>query len=105
MDIGIAADVGTLQRFPKIIGNDSLAREYAYTGRKFSAAEAIKIGFVSRLFDTREAALAGALDVARSIASKSPVAIQGTKVHLNYSRDHSVQEGLQNMVGKSMGTS
>lgn len=54
VDIGMAADVGTLQRFPKIIGSDSLARELVYTARKFSAAEALQHGFVSRLFDNPE---------------------------------------------------
>lgn len=102
MDIGIAADVGTLQRFPKIVGNDSLVRELAFTARKFYAAEAKSIGFVSRLFVSREAMLAGAMDIASSIAAKSPVAVQGTKVHLNYSRDHSVEEGLDHMVGCSL---
>lgn len=49
--MGLAADIGTLQRFPKITGNDSLARELALTGRKFSAGEAKEIGFVSRVID------------------------------------------------------
>lgn len=99
VDIGMAADVGTLQRFPKIVGNDSLVRELAFTARKFYAAEAKSIGFVSRLFDSRETMLKAAMDVASLIAAKSPVAVQGTKVHLNYSRDHGVQEGLEHMVG------
>ena len=51
MDVGLAADIGTLQRFPKITGNDSLARELALTGRKFSAKEAREIGFVSEVVD------------------------------------------------------
>lgn len=45
--MGLAADIGTLQRFPKITGNDSLAREFALTGRKFNAEEAKEIGFIS----------------------------------------------------------
>ncbi|OQV24707.1 Delta(3,5)-Delta(2,4)-dienoyl-CoA isomerase, mitochondrial [Hypsibius exemplaris] len=98
VDIGMAADVGTLQRFPKIVGNDSLVREFALTGRNFSASEASKIGFVSRTFDSRASMMSLALDVAKKIASKSPVAIQSTKINLNYSRDHSVHEGLQNQI-------
>ena len=46
VDIGLAADIGTLQRFPKIVGNDSLVRELVYTARKFTSQEAKEIGFV-----------------------------------------------------------
>lgn len=46
IDIGLAADLGTLQRFPKIVGNDSLVRELVYTARKFSAEEAKKLGLI-----------------------------------------------------------
>lgn len=53
--LGMAADVGTLQRFPKIIGNDSLNRELVYTGRVFKADEALQIGFVSRILNDEKA--------------------------------------------------
>lgn len=95
VDIGLAADVGTLQRLPKIIGNDSLARELAFTARPFYADEAKEMGLVSRLFADKETMINRTLDVASLIASKSPIAIQGTKVNLIYSRDHTVAEGLQ----------
>lgn len=95
VDIGIAADVGTLQRLPKIIGNDSLARELAYTARPFYADEAKEMGLVSRVFPDKETMINGTLDIASLIASKSPIAVQGTKVNLIYSRDHSVPESLQ----------
>jgi delta(3,5)-delta(2,4)-dienoyl-CoA isomerase len=49
INVGLAADIGTLQRFPKIVGSDSIARELALTGRKFGAEEARQIGFVSRV--------------------------------------------------------
>jgi delta(3,5)-delta(2,4)-dienoyl-CoA isomerase len=95
VDVGLAADVGTLQRLPKIIGNDSIARELAFTGRRWLAEEALAHGFLSRVLATREALLVSATTLAVEIAGKSPVAVQGTKLNLNYSRDHTVQEGLE----------
>ncbi|XP_068224121.1 delta(3,5)-Delta(2,4)-dienoyl-CoA isomerase, mitochondrial-like [Palaemon carinicauda] len=97
VDIGLAADVGTLQRLPKIIGNESLVRELAFSARKIFASEAEKCGLVSRIFDSKESMMSGALDMAEMIASKSPVAVQNTKTSLIYARDHSVQEGLDYM--------
>eukprot|EP00058_Branchiostoma_floridae_P019058 XP_002604547.1 hypothetical protein BRAFLDRAFT_58778 [Branchiostoma floridae] len=97
VDIGLAADVGTLQRLPKIIGNDSLARELAFTSRRFEAEEAKQMGLVSGIYPDRAAVLEAALDLASTIASKSPIAVQGTKVSMVYSRDHSVQEGLDHV--------
>lgn len=103
VDIGLAADLGTLQRFPKLIGNDSLARELAYTARKMYADEAKEIGFVSRIFVDREKLMEGALELAKTIASKSPVAVQGSKISLNYSRDHTVQDGLNQIMTWNQG--
>ncbi|XP_071079615.1 delta(3,5)-Delta(2,4)-dienoyl-CoA isomerase, mitochondrial-like [Haliotis cracherodii] len=97
VDIGLAADVGTLQRFPKVVGNDSLVRELVYTARKFYADEALAIGYVSRIFPNKEVMVEGALDLAVLIASKSPIAVQGSKVSLVYSRDHGVTEGLEHI--------
>lgn len=97
VDIGITADLGTLQRFPKVIGNDSLVRELVYTARKMYADEAKQLGFVSRVFVDRDKMIQGALELAKTIATKSPVAVQGSKISLNYSRDHSVQEGLDHI--------
>lgn len=94
---GLAADVGTLQRLPKVIGSESLVRELAYTARKMFADEAAQAGLVSRVLQDKETLLKAALDVAASIAAKSPVAVQGTKHNLNYARDHSVAEGLDYM--------
>ncbi|XP_078097787.1 delta(3,5)-Delta(2,4)-dienoyl-CoA isomerase, mitochondrial isoform X2 [Mustelus asterias] len=94
MDIGMAADVGTLQRFPKVIGNASLVNELIYTARKMMADEALSCGLMSRTFEDKEAMLDGAFEMASEIASKSPVAVQGAKLNLIYSRDHSVKDGL-----------
>jgi len=94
VDIGIAADVGTLQRLPKIIGHEGKLRELAYTARRFDAVEAHRIGFLSEVFESQEAALAGAMALAKEIASKSPLGVVGTKRMLTHARDHSVQDGL-----------
>ncbi|KAI8992652.1 ClpP/crotonase-like domain-containing protein [Pilobolus umbonatus] len=94
VDVGLAADVGSLQRLPKVIGNHSLVRELCFTGRPLFADEALSCGLVNKVLDTQEQVLAEALKLARVIASKSPVAVLGTKHLLNYSRDHSVAEGL-----------
>ncbi|CAH2314143.1 delta(3,5)-Delta(2,4)-dienoyl- isomerase, mitochondrial [Pelobates cultripes] len=98
VDIGLAADVGTLQRLPRIIGSMSLVNELALTARKMMANEAESSGLVSRVFPDKSALLLAAFDLASEIASKSPVAVQGTKVNLVYSQSHSVQESLDYMV-------
>lgn len=97
VEMGIAADVGTLQRLPKIVGNSSLVRELVFTARKLEADEAKQLGLVSKIFPTPEALYEAALETAKIIATKSPVAVQGSKVNLNYSRDHTVAEGLKFM--------
>ncbi|XP_060519588.1 delta(3,5)-Delta(2,4)-dienoyl-CoA isomerase, mitochondrial [Cylas formicarius] len=97
VDIGMAADVGTLQRLPKVVGSDSLARELCFTARKMPASEALSCGLISRVFDTKDDMLEKVLKIAEDIAKKSPVAIQGTKLSLVYSRDHTVQEGLEHI--------
>ena len=96
INIGMTADVGTLQRLPKIIP-DGVARELAYTGRRMSAQRALEVGLINAIFPTHEELVAGVLDIAREIASKSPLAIWGTKEMLLYSRDHSVEDGLNHI--------
>ncbi|MBK9236425.1 MAG: crotonase/enoyl-CoA hydratase family protein [Rhodoferax sp.] len=93
IDIGMTADVGTLQRLPKLIG-EGMARELAYTGRKFGADEAREMRLVNRVFESREALYAGVREIAATIAAKSPLSIRGTKEMMTYSRDHSVADGL-----------
>lgn len=102
VDIGLAADVGTLQRLPKVIGSRSLVNELALTARKMYADEAKSSGLVSRVFADKESMMAGALELAGEIAARSPVAVQGTKINLVYSRDHSVAEGLEYMAAWNM---
>uniref|UniRef100_A0A914VWB6 Delta(3,5)-Delta(2,4)-dienoyl-CoA isomerase, mitochondrial n=1 Tax=Plectus sambesii TaxID=2011161 RepID=A0A914VWB6_9BILA len=95
VDIGLAADVGTLNRLPKIVGNEGLTRELAYTARVFNAEQALNYGLLSKVLANYEEVLAASLNLANEIASKSPVAVQGTKLTLNYSRDHSVRDSLE----------
>lgn len=94
IDIGMAADVGTLQRLPRIIG-DGMLRELAYTGRMFGAEEARSLGLVNRVYADHDSLLAGVLEIARDIAAKSPIAVTGTKAMISYMRDHAVNDGLE----------
>lgn len=93
VDVGMAADVGTLQRLPHIIG-DGMMRELAYTGRTIEGDEAQRIGLVNRTYPDQEALMDGVFEIARTIAQKSPIAVQGSKEMIRYMRDHSVADGL-----------
>ena len=94
IDMGMAADVGTLQRLPRIIG-DGMMRELAYTGRTVDGQEAESIGLVNRTYPDQPSLMAGVFAMAADIASKSPVAIRGTKEMIRYMRDHRVDDGLE----------
>ncbi len=94
INIGMTADVGTLQRMPKLVP-EGLVRELAYTGRRWSAAEARAAGFVNATFPDHESLIAGVMEVAAEIATKSPMAVWGTKQAMHYSRDHAVADGLE----------
>ena len=96
IDMGMAADVGTLQRLPRIIG-DGMMRELAYTGRTVGAEEAQRIGLVNRTFADAPGLLDGVFAIAREIAGKSPIAIAGTKEMITYMRDHSIADGLEHV--------
>jgi len=93
IDLGLTADLGTLQRLPRLIG-EGLARELVYTGRNVSGAEAQQIRLVNRCLDTPEALRAGVGEIAATIASKSPLALRGCKEMIAYARDHPVSDGL-----------
>lgn len=96
IDQGLTADVGSLQRLPHLIPQ-GLVRELAYTGRRLSAQEALHYGFVNAVYPTHESLLAAVNEVARTIASKSPMAVLGSKEMLNYARDHSVADSLNHV--------
>jgi enoyl-CoA hydratase len=93
VNIAIVADVGTLQRIPHLLPQ-GLIRELAYTGRRWPAEEAARYGFVNRVLPDREATIAAALEMAREIAAKSPLAIAGIKQVLNAGRDMGIDQGL-----------
>jgi enoyl-CoA hydratase len=93
INIGMTADVGTFPRLCKLIP-EGWVRELAYTGRRLPAAKALAIGLVNELFDSPEALVAHALATGREIAEKSPLAVAGSKVMINYARDHTIADGL-----------
>ncbi|XUT90512.1 enoyl-CoA hydratase-related protein [Ottowia caeni] len=96
INIGMVADVGTLQRLPKLMPL-AVVKELAYTGRRLSAQKAQEYGLVNEVYETQEATLAAGLQCAAEIAAKPPVAIWGTKQAVNYARDHSVEDSLRQM--------
>ncbi|KAJ3842721.1 enoyl-CoA hydratase/isomerase [Lentinula raphanica] len=96
IDIGLAADMGTLAYLPKITGNMSFVREMAYTTQWFPASKAEQVGLVSKVVEGgKDEVVAAALELAKLIATKSPVAVTGTKRLLSHARDHSVAENLE----------
>ena len=96
INIGMVADVGTLQRLPKLVPL-GVVKELAYTGRRLSAQRALGYGLVTEVFDSQAAMVDAAMQCAREIAAKPPVAIWGTKQVIHYTRDHSVEDSLKQM--------
>jgi enoyl-CoA hydratase len=96
INIGMVADVGTLQRLPKLMPM-ALVKELAYTGRRMGADKALQYGLVNEVLPDAASALAAAMKAAQEIAAKPPVAVWGTKQALHYARDHSVDDALKQM--------
>lgn len=96
VDMGLVADVGTMQRLPKIISY-GMACELAYTGRKVFGPEAQTIGLTNRTFPDHATMMEQVTKIAETIAAKSPVVIRGSKQILQYTRDHTVEESLKHM--------
>ena len=91
VDLGITADVGTLQRLPTIVGHGR-AMDLCLTARVVSSEEALNFGLVSEVCDDVDAR---AMALARTLAAKSPLAVRGTKRVLLRQRDNpSVRDGL-----------
>jgi enoyl-CoA hydratase/carnithine racemase len=93
IDVGLVADVGTLQRLPRLVG-EGLARELAYTARRFSGSEAAEMRLVNRCYASHAALTAGVDELAATLAAKSPLCLRGTKEMISYVRDRSVADGL-----------
>jgi enoyl-CoA hydratase len=96
INIGMIADVGTLQRLPKLIP-EGIVHELAYTGRRLDARRALAAGLVNEVFESQDAMLAAALQMAREIVDKPPVAIWGSKQAIHHARDHATRDALQQM--------
>lgn len=96
INVGLAADLGTLQRLPKLIP-DGVVRELAYSGRRLPASRALAVGLVNEVFPDQAAMLAGVRALAAEIASKPPLAIWASKQAIDYARDHPVADSLRQM--------
>lgn len=97
VDIGLAADIGTLSRLPKVVGHGSWVKEVCLTARIFTASEAESVGFISWVGKSggKEEVVAEAVRMVEVMAEKSPVAVQSTKELLNWSWSRSVEDGLR----------
>ncbi|MBN2284634.1 MAG: crotonase/enoyl-CoA hydratase family protein [Deltaproteobacteria bacterium] len=98
--IGIIADIGTLQRMPYIVGHGWF-RELALTGRDFGGEEALKMGFITKLCDDKEALDAAVKELAEELAFLPPLTVQGVKEVINFSRDNGVYAGLSYIAQKN----
>ena len=94
--IGMMADLGVLQRLVKFVPQ-GVAREMAYTSERMSAERALAVGLVNAVLPDAQALLAHAMQLARNIAAKSPLAMAGSKLALNHARNHGTAAALQQM--------
>ncbi len=93
INIAMTADVGTFPRLCKLMP-EGWVRQLAYTGERLAAERALQLGLINEVFDTQEAMLKHAKKVAGEIASRNPLAVTGSKVMINYARDHSTADCL-----------
>ncbi len=93
INIGMTADVGTFPRLCHLMP-EGMVRELAYTGRRMPARKALDVGLINEIFPTQAEMLSHVMGVAKDIAEKSPLAVHGSKVMINYARDHSIADGL-----------
>jgi enoyl-CoA hydratase len=93
INIGMTADVGTFPRLCKLMP-EGMVKELAYAGRRLPAKKAMQFGLVNDVFATQDEMLKHVMALAKDIAEKSPLAVHGSKVMINYARDHSTADGL-----------
>lgn len=93
INLGMTADVGTFPRLCSLLPQ-GMVRELAYSGRRMPAKKALEMGLVNDIFPTQEAMLKHVMSLAKEMAEKSPLAVYGSKVMINYARDHSIADGL-----------
>jgi enoyl-CoA hydratase len=103
IDMAVVADLGTLQRLPRIVG-EGVTRELAYTGRTVSGTEAHTLRLVNGVYADVEALTAGVDELAAALAAKSPLALRGTKHAITYARDHTIADGLEQVATWNAGT-
>ena len=94
--LAMVADLGTLQRLPRIVGEGHVA-ELVYTGGDVSGERAEAMGLVNHVYDTADACRAAAHEMAAAIAENSPLAVQGAKSVLRAGRSQTVEEGLEHV--------
>lgn len=94
IDLGIVADLGVLQRLPKLI-SPGMVNEMAFTGRMVDGLEAKKIGLVNQSFESYDSMYEYVRSIAQTIAKKSPLSIRGTKEVVKYAREHNTRDSLQ----------
>lgn len=93
INLAMMADLGTLQRLPKLLP-EAIVRELAFTGDRLTADRAVRLGLVNESFETQEQMLEHVFQLAGRIAKHSPLAVSGTKEAINFARDHSIDESL-----------
>jgi len=92
--VAIVADLGSLQRLPRLIG-DGPTRELAYTGKNIDAAEALRLGLVNAVHESPDALFAAARATAQEIADNPPLTVQGIKHVMNDCDGKSIEDGLR----------
>jgi len=90
--VAIVADLGSLQRLPRIIGHGH-TRELAFTGKDIDAERALRIGLVNDVYDDEVALLAAARAMASEIAENPPLVVQGVKQVLSYGEERRILDG------------
>jgi enoyl-CoA hydratase len=102
INIGMTADVGTFPRLCKLMP-EGMVKELAYAGRRLPAKKAMQFGLVNDVFATQDEMLKHVMGLAKEIAEKSPLAVHGSKVMINYARDHSTADGLDYIATRQAG--